>query len=401
MGPFRWKKKLIFKKVKIHSILPFSLGASKVFLGFLHLSLVLGGVCLLLLQHSLESQFVVESTPKESTEHRHHVLLLELLDTYMRYEHYYKELHGRFTYDLRNLAVFHGFSSSDLLYLEAVYEIYAVKLDDGSFSISAISKNSYEKEKNKLVEKISLNEKFRVMANFPVPSPSKTYLIKEAYRMLRQHSLGRKLVGGVSTPYLSFHQQTLYGDKHYWYADGLRGEIKGDRYAINGASSSLLGENALDTEEQFSDSFSLALRADNMGHRKVSFSQEDFYAFLEEARFAQYSYEKETGRKANSWRELDLFFRFHFEHRSKRVDNFSLEVITVDKGDTLLAVRGTMGTLLGEYFSLGEKGKLERLQYTNIFINEVQRSTDLLRGNERGFQVKELGREPALNSSDF
>lgn len=101
--------------------------------------------------------------------------LVEGLDGIVEQEHYYRSLHGRFAKDWESLGI------SPTLVVSRHFEIHIVEADADRLLISALAEVD-----GKLADMASIDHRFELQANFPLPEPSVDHLRAVAFRHLAE-----------------------------------------------------------------------------------------------------------------------------------------------------------------------------------------------------------------------
>lgn len=312
-------------------------------------------------------------------------LLLEALDKVVRYEKYFRELNGRYTRDLSRLSLPSTLSSGSMEELKRRYEISVLELHPNRFLVLATSLTG--------TDRVTIDERHRVNANFVLPPPSRTYLIEEADRLLRLKQAGREAEEGM---YLRYWRLAS-GDQDEWFAVGQKNPVIGEKRGLFGERRpatifSAVGEhlrNRLAPESLVAERSVAAVPAKSLFKENLEAS--DVNEWLASARQAQHVFRREKGRYAHKWEELDAVSDYRFSERLKIARNVRVQPIEVLAGETgfRVTIEGTSGDLMGEQFVIDQDGAVRQVRYTEALIQQLQQTTNLLE-NTFHFQIKPL-----------
>lgn len=313
--------------------------------------------------------------------------LLEALDKIIRYENYYQRLYGRFTRDFTHLSLPENLSNGKFEDVRSRYEISVIESQAQRILVLAVNPESGDKA--------TIDERFRINANFILPPPSKSYLQEEGERILRLGRLGIKAEFGAFLSYWNLKRETE-DESTRWTVIGNRAPIYGEKFS-DGASLSLFSS----IRERMMERVGL----EDKGRMPASVGnpvrEEEVREWLKQARFAQFIYRQEFGRFARRWEDLDAVTGFGFSEKKSRADNLRVNPIEVASDDSsyTITLEGTKGDLLGEQFVMNERGELRQLRYTDALIEQLQQSTQILESTTH-FQISEIPGENASAKLD-
>jgi hypothetical protein len=169
--------------------------------------------------------------------------LVELLDRVVFEQHIFRSLEGRFTSDLTRLNVSLPLSvltGYDIRVEEATRDRLRISarilpsqasegVSDGT-NQSPLS-NQWEGE---IQDSISVNEKFDVLASFPIPPPRATYLREHAMRHLQAvRAAPRGQIPAEQGIYRGFFRFEIAAEDHTGYGLGVRAPVLGVRFDLN------------------------------------------------------------------------------------------------------------------------------------------------------------------------
>lgn len=216
--------------------------------------------------------------------------LLEAMDRLVAYEHYYRSVYGHFTVRLSRL----GYLLP--LQLTEVYDIHVSEAFRGRLVISAVSETH-----GQIRDRISVDQSYKVSANFTIPPPRPEYLKALALRQLRviqDAPVGRSMLlledRGVFSGYFKYGVRRDVRDKKIVTAEGLKSPVAGLYLE--------LGNESLELAES---------------HQVGQKASSSVMSTLEEAYLAQRIFRGEMGRYAKSWSELSKIAAFRFEDRDQ------------------------------------------------------------------------------------
>lgn len=309
-------------------------------------------------------------------------LLLESLDKLVRYEKYFREINGRYTRELSNLSLPEKMASGSLEELRRHYEISVLELHPNRFLLLASGvQNS---------DRVTIDESFRLNANFILPPPAKAYLFEEADRLLRLKMLGHESSEGIYSRYWR-----VQSAEEQWYAVGVRAPVLGEKHEIrqerlpasifNSVSKQLKNHMNAQAAEEAPKKSELPLAF------KEKLSGNDVTDWLNQARQAQHIFKSERGRYARRWEDLDLVSSYRFADRIHLAKNIRVHPMDISDDDSNfhLVLEGTSGDLLGEQFTIDKEGAVRQVRYTDALIQQLQETTDLLESTFKINPVKE------------
>jgi hypothetical protein len=328
-------------------------------------------------------------------------MLLEALDRLVRYQHYYYEIHGRFTRDLARLSLPGRLAGGDLEELQRSYEISVTELEPKRFLLLATGIHS--------TDRVTVDESRRLNANFALPNPSRAYLLEEADRVLALRSQGAEPLEGL---YSAYWQVAPLGDGQGWVAVGTKKPVAGERREYQGervlasifaevserVKTKMTGKTSkAKPKEEESAEFELDQPRVNLF--KEQLSSTDVQEWLENARVAQHVHKREHGHFAKKWERLDGVSDYHFFERIQVAKNVRVHPIEItgDGKDFRLTIEGTSGDLMGEQFVVDSSGSVRQVRYTEALINQLQESTNLLENTFR-FQINPIADDPSRRS---
>lgn len=307
-------------------------------------------------------------------------LLLEALDKIARYQHYYGEVNGRFTRDIARLALPADFLEGKQDILRRGYEISVLETRPGRFLLLATGTDNGDR--------VTVDESFRINANFVLPMPSRAFLLGEAERMLRLRTKGRGTGGGAFARYWNLQED----ESHRWVAVGIRAPVRGERREANETPVSSLFTSV--REQVQSRMMGRAERAPAQLEKKSDFkeilSAPDVTDWLESAHLAQHVYWREKGEFARRWEDLDLVTGLRFTDRMRAAKNVRVKPIEMTASGYQIVVEGTEGDLMGEQFLVDKSGSVRQLRYTESLIQQLQETTNIL----ENFQINPIVDDP-------
>lgn len=336
-------------------------------------------------------------------------MLVEALDRLVRYQHYFHDIHGRFTRDVARLSLPARLASGDLETLRRNYEISVIEVQPKRFLLLATGvKNT---------DRVTVDESSRLNANFVVPPPTKAYLLEEADRLLGLRALGLSPQEGI---YSSYWQVAQAADGTDWVAIGVRQPVLGERRELEGdralasifaavservktkmgGVTTVFGEKKPQTAEEAE----AEAEAELAGPKPILFKDvllpQDVQEWLETARLAQHVHMRELGRYAKKWEQLDNVSNYHFTERMKVAKNIRVHPINVaqDFSDFTLTLEGTSGDLMGEQFVMDKGGTMRQVRYTEALIHQLQEGTKILE-NTFHFQINPIVEDPARSGT--
>lgn len=368
--------------------------------GFLHLLSVCGMVLALLwaLPQFAENSILQGSEEWKLRQSRRQ-LLLEVLDKTVRYQKYFGDTHGRFTRDLGRLLLPTHYASGAREDVEQHYEISVVEADPNRFLLLATGTDGGDR--------VTIDEAYRISANFVLPPPAKAYLIEEADRVLRLKAQGIEPEGGLYSRYWDIRSG---GEDHpgLFLARGIKAPIVGERreWQAGGDSTSIFASVSEQVKQRMATAAErgLASLARNegllpTGPYKENLGIGDVRDWLEAAHFAQHVYRKEKGSFAKRWEDLDTVSDFHFAERMRVAKNIRVHPVDLaaDNDTFHLTLEGTAGDLLGEQFVVDTGGTVRQVRYTEALIQQLQETTAILQ-NTFHFQINPIVEDSSQKS---
>jgi hypothetical protein len=253
-------------------------------------------------------------TPQSGVSQELRQELIENLDRLVSYQHYYHSLNGRFTLVLNRI----GLPLS--LRVSSEYDVRVLVASSDELLIHAVS------EKNgKVLDRVSIDQDYKIHANFLIPAPRRSYLRATALKHLR---LLREAPRGVVVPergvyqgYFEYSVKTSSDDHVHAFAHGIKAPVVGDRIELNSSNDQ---ELAMELESILTDEWS-----GNAGEWFAEWSGEQEF-------LAQNIFLGETGRYAKDRSELARTTRFQLY--SSQLPNDSLCQLPTDSPDDLLKI---------------------------------------------------------------
>lgn len=297
-------------------------------------------------------------------------LLIEALDKLARYQKYHFETNGRYTRDISRLALPDALASGSYSQLTREYEISVLELWPNRFLLLASGITSSDR--------VTVDDRNRITANFVLPSPSRAYLLEEADRMVRLKSEGREFLESYASRFWKVSKDEAAG----WVALGERAPVLGERR-----------ENAPSREvASIFSAVSEQLRnrvGDAQGPKEQNrVNAAEVLDWLTKAHQAQHIHFREKGRYAAKWEDLDKFSSFGFG-KLREAKNIRISPLEVSAAGYRMVVEGTEGELMGEQFLADQSGAVRQVRYTEALINQLQKTTDLL----GSFQINPIKEE--------
>lgn len=351
----------------------------------------LGAVVLVLVLSSIyPPNWVAQSQGAAASEEASRIrqLLIESLDTYARYQQYHREVYGRFARDLRNLGVPENASGGKLDELRRYYEISVMEANTKRFLILASAQPAVSVELGLRADRVTIDERYRLNANFPLPPMNRKYLADAADRILGLKLRGRSPELGLGGDFWTFEQHQDV-DRQRWIAVGRRGAAVG---TLRQASF----EN--DTSRTLASIFTqVKKRIETRAVRKSAaptgpeFDVAAMNFLLSDARFAQHVHFREKGYYTDQWENLDLVTGFRLSERATQAGNVALEPIELVASGFTMRLKATSGPLLGEVFAINEVGLIKQIRFSDVLVKELKNSAEIL-GNPTRFQISEVKR---------
>lgn len=248
--------------------------------------------------------------------------VIELLDRIVAYEHYYRSVYGHFTQILNRVGMSVPASVS------SQYAVTVVEAAGDRLLVTAVSELG-----GKVADQISIDQDFRLRANFSLPPPRPDYLKALALKQLRQlrdAPEGRTPVEtGVFRDYFRYDVRNDANSRRVAFAVGVRPPVVGLQLELAPGAGGLLESSSIEA--------TLALEENRTGQK----SRGDIQHALEQAYLAQQIFRGEMGRYARSWGELSQIADFRFEGRNSigdgevpfRDGELSIQEIDISKWD--------------------------------------------------------------------
>lgn len=315
--------------------------------------------------------------------------LIETMDRIVRYQKYFKERNGRYTRDLGRLGLPDRLASGSSIFdVFRHYEVSILEAQSHRFVLLAQGMGS--------TDRVTIDEKSRLRANFTLPPLGKSYLLEEAERIVNLRASGEDPDPGLVSEYFNFKQE----ESGEWVALGNREPVMGEKIsplwdsAASPLFSSVRGhlENRLNEKigEGAARGISSVPRKNAEKNGPIAGGEEinsqEAISFLEKVQAAQWIHKKERGRFASRWEELLGVSNLNFE-RIRAAKNVRLLPIEVGSKSFRITLEGTEGELLGEQFVASDEGAVRQVRYTEALVEQLQQTTNLL-GN---FQINPVG----------
>lgn len=297
--------------------------------------------------------------------------LIESLDTIVRYEHYYREIHGRFTPDLARLGLPRFTPSGSVDEVRARFEI----------GVKAIGSHRFVVEAKNGADRVVIDEGYRLRANFLLPAPNRFFLFDEADRQIRASFQGRASEGGVYARYWKLERGGV--------AVGVREPVMGERRAWL--------EPVAEGREPASlfAGVSSKLRVLAMNSPSREYSAAELTQWMRTVQLAQHIHRRERGRYARRWQELDSVAQFGLARLEQEATNLRLLPIEVDETGYRVKVEVTGGDWMGEQFVLDQSGQVQQIRHSQALVKSISEGNASLQ-NAIKFQITE---EPNENPS--
>lgn len=269
------------------------------------------------------------------------------------------------------------------------YEVSVLEVHPNRFLLLATGvKNS---------DRVTIDESFRLNANFVLPPPSRAYLVEEADRLLRLSAEGIEAADGVFTRYWKLNPE----EGSSLVAVGLRAPVLGERRSLEPACevASLFSAVGEQLRAQMGLPPPANAAAEGEGRPsslyKETLEAKDVNEWLQAAQLAQMAHRQELGRYAKRWEDLDRVSSYRFTDRMKAVRNVRVHPIELSgagpKSSYRLTLEGTTGDLMGEQFVIDDTGTVRQVRYTETLIQQLQSNTNLL----ENFQINPIVDDPA------
>ncbi len=232
--------------------------------------------------------------------------LLEAMDRVVSYQHYYRSVYGHFTQLLGRV----GFSVPRKI--EEQYDIRVTEASQDRLVLTAISEVEGQTQ-----DRVSVNQEFRLQANFPIPPPRPEYLRAQALKHLRL--LGESTATRVTElqsvyrDYFRFEIRTNSENNRSVSATGIRPPVLGQQLEWGGSTGLRTLAGGKDGEGPLLDEEVELSAAPGTGQKASG----DLMNTLEEAYLAQRIFHGEVGRYAKDWSELSKIAGFRFEEKER------------------------------------------------------------------------------------
>lgn len=309
--------------------------------------------------------------------------LLELLDRMVRYQSYYRQINGQFTRDLQRLGLPRRYFEENWADVHRAYEIAVVDVGPSKLLIMASGIANIDPDTQTRHDRIVIDERLRVNANFPLPHLSRQYLLEEVKRRLNLQKKNRSAFSSLADEYWNYGKFAQAGEVKR-FALGRRAPVRGERV--------VLPKGGREVASIFSET-SNRIRSIQWGEaeapapRRIA-SKTEIHAILGRARLAQHIHLQESGTYARRWKELDSVAGFRFRRTTQEISNLRLEPIEADDNSFMVSLKGTSGSLLGEVFSINEAGTVKQIRFSDTIINRLQKSQEWL---EKNLYIREVG----------
>jgi hypothetical protein len=301
-------------------------------------------------------------------------MLLEGLDKIVRYQHYYRETQGGFTRDLARLGLPKVLSQGDFSQVHASYEVSVLEASDKRLVILATGKN----------DRVTMDERFRISANFILPPANKKYLLEEANRMLQLSAIGQEHAQGLYTSYWKLESRPLAEGRGLSIV-GIHTPVVGDRHELDRPEGRALASIFNDVGDKLRNKFAAK---SFQPKQNLQLDASHVRDWLRRIYLAQFNYKKETGFFATSIEELDLSGDLQ-----KYANVVRILPIEINATGYRVSLEGLSGSILGEQFVLDQTGQVKQIRYTETIISKLQESSQILQG-ALPFQITEVGSEP-------
>jgi len=313
--------------------------------------------------------------------------LVEALDKIIRYQNYYKEIHGSFSRDITRLGIPENLSSGTMDEVRRVYEISVLEIAPQRVLLLATGVNQGKNRSITRMDRVTMDERHRFNANFILPPPSRSYLYEEGDRLLRLKLSGNSYIDSV---YSSYWQLENSKDLATIAVIGKKNPVLNERRSFSDTTlfenvrEQLRGRN-LDESNRFPAAISLPNSA--FGTKKLR--AEDVRALLLEAHQAQHIYKRERGFYTRKWEDLDAVTGFQFLDKKQKAANIRFQPIQLAENGYQIILEGTSGELLGEQFQIDQNANVRQVRYTDTLIQQLQKSTEFLESTFK-FQISEI-----------
>lgn len=334
---------------------------------------------------SSKKQPTHQRVPESVTRQRR--LLLQTADKIIRYQHYYREIFGRYAGDIQSLGIPKNLVGGTTDAVFHHYEVF-IELQQGRrFFVRARARPTLHPNSVQSKDIFRIDQDFMIHSNFPEPQLTRKFLVQAAGRVLRLREREKEVIVGVAEKYWTFSKEKLGGSASVWTASGIRGRVRGTQ--LGNQQSGVASIDTIDTSDAAVGSRSpSAVTRTKIGLNEI-------YRFLGLGRYAQHVYFRELGYYAITWDDLDAHVGFRLMELGKSYSNISLEPIELSRNDYRLQVRGTAGNILGEVFSMDKFGNIEQIRFTDVIVERLRATTKFL-SNPGRFQISEIPDEKSL-----
>jgi hypothetical protein len=222
--------------------------------------------------------------------------IVEALDRVVAYQHYYHSVHGHFTKLINKI----GFSVPP-----SVLENYEVRVSEATADRLIVT--AFSEAHGKIVDLVTINQDFKVHANFQLPPPRSTYLKNQAikYMRLAKNSPSGQILSEQGV-YKEYFQYSIKDDSRRGksiFAIGVRPPVVGVQLELNDSSS---GNEPQYFDSALAEGYFEGVQTGQQSGGNVSHLQE-------ETQLAQTIFLGEMGRYAKSWAELSKIANFRFD----------------------------------------------------------------------------------------
>ncbi len=289
-------------------------------------------------------------------------------------------MYGRFTRDISKLALPEKLSTGSFEDVRRKYEISVLEISPNHILLQATDEN---------LDRVTIDERHRLNANFILPPPSKAYLFEEADRLIALEVVGRGRLDGLYSAYWKV-QSEKDAEGEMIFARGLRQPVLGEKRDRNSFSStknsgsSFEGRNIASIFETVSEKTRERLRDGG-----EDFDFESVKSLLQQVRFAQHILKRERGFYTKRWEELQSVTGFPFLSKAKIAKNIRIDPLEITDTGYRAVVEGTKGDLMGEQFVMDQTGVIRQIRYTDAIAHQLQESTEILK-NTFKFQISEM-----------
>jgi hypothetical protein len=242
-------------------------------------------------------------------------------------------------------------------------------------------------------DRITIDESHRINSNFVLPAPARAYLIEEADRLLRLKAQGLAPNEGLVARYWKLGAE----EGQELVAVGLRSPVLGERREISAGNVVSIFDSIREkvqrrlSQGRFPPPRELAsMDIPKPNAYKEELDPRDAAEWLEAAHLAQHVHQKEKGKYASRWEELDAVSNYKFTDRMRVVKNLRVHPIDLTEGGYQLTLEGTAGEMMGEQYLMDKSGSLRQVRYTQTLIEQLQKTTNIL----ENFQINPIVDEP-------